>query len=789
MNAIIGGATPALGNTFTNLAPDNNPGAVAGGNRVFLSSVGTLTFDVNNNTLRGSLGEAIRVQTTAAGALTGTGNGHVRNNTIGIQATANSGSSASSGIHIFGDGGSDLTAAVSNNQVFQYNSHGILFTFGNETNDGSVFNATVTGNTVNTPGNILSGFNGIHLNNGTVAATDNFTTCFDIGGSGLENNIVGSGSGAVSPANQQFRLQQRQSTTVGLHGYGGANNNNAAVVAYIQGRNIVTAGNGAASNTVPTGGGYVNTAGQCTQPSAPVTLFADVTRPGDASVETGNPAASVVPVAAQSSTDSITARPIISSAQGTQGTTDALVKTAAPATTVAKQEIQATVATHAPAPPVAINKPPQTAPLMPPDNPSATPPAIGPGGTSLTWNVGTLPAGRSVTITFTVQVENPYSGPSQVSNQGSISFGGGGGPVLTDDPSVAGASDPTVTPIALPPDVFIRDGRVAEPPSSTTSMLFTMALSSPATQLTTIDYTTANGTAVEPGDYVAVAAGSTTFQVGEQIKVVPITVNSDVDTLEVDENFTVTISANPTVATVVDPTATGTITVDNPAGTLLISELRTSGPGGAGDDFVEIYNNTDTPHTVPAGGYGLFKMGADCNALPVLVGTIPATTIIPQRGHYLFVGSTYSLTAYAGGDATLTTDIESDFNVGLFSTVDPLQVSSANRLDAVGFGVSTGGVCDLLLEGTTLPPASGSTSEYSFVREFTLVNNDVPTPTDGNDNAADFTVISTTPSTPVGSTAAPRLGAPGPENLAGSEPEEVLAGWGATHRPDGFGSR
>ncbi len=66
-----------------------------------------------------------------------------------------------------------------------------------------------------------------------------------------------------------------------------------------------------------------------------------------------------------------------------------------------------------------------------------------------------------------------------------------------------------------------------------------------------------------------------------------------------------------------------------------------------------------------------------------------------------------------------------------------------------------------------MSPALGSTSEYSFVREFTLVSNDVPTPTDGNDNAADFTVISTTPGTPVGATAAPRLGAPGPENLTG----------------------
>lgn len=409
---------------------------------------------------------------------------------------------------------------------------------------------------------------------------------------------------------------------------------------------------------------------------------------------------------------------------------------------------------------------PKPRPAIPPSGDGLpTPPVI--VGDNLTWNVGTLPAGASVTITFQVVVDNPVAGGvTQVSNQGTVTADAIAA-VLTDDPAVGGGADPTITGVTVPPNVFIRDARVAEPTAGTTSMLFTVALSTPATQLTTINYSTANGSAVEPGDYVAVVLGSTTFQIGEQLKVIPITVNADVDTMEVDEDFTVTISASPTVAIVVDATATGTITVANPAGTILISELRTSGPNGAGDDFVEIYNNTDTPLTVPAGGHGLFKRGADCNALPVLIGTIPAATVIPARGHYLFVGSTYSLSSYAAGDVTLTTDIESDFNVGLFSTVDPLAISTANRLDAVGFGVSTGGVCDLLLEGTTLAPASGSTSEYSFVRKFTLVGVNVPTPTDGNDNAADFALVSTTPSTPVGSNAAPGLGAPGPENLGG----------------------
>ena len=114
---------------------------------------------------------AIRVRSTAVGAVTGTVNARVRNNTIGVAGTANSGSSESFGIFAFGDGGSDMNIAITNNQVFQYNNHGINVQFGDEINNGSVFNATVTGNTVSNPGNINTNFNGIQLNNGTVAAT------------------------------------------------------------------------------------------------------------------------------------------------------------------------------------------------------------------------------------------------------------------------------------------------------------------------------------------------------------------------------------------------------------------------------------------------------------------------------------------------------------------------------------------------------------------------------------------------------------------------------------------
>jgi len=99
--------------------------------------------------------------------------------------------------------------------------------------------------------------------------------------------------------------------------------------------------------------------------------------------------------------------------------------------------------------------------------------------------------------------------------------------------------------------------------------------------------------------------------------------------------------------------------------------------------------------------------------------------------------------------------------VVLFRTTGVLNLSSTTRLDAVGFGTNTGNNCDLLREGTNLGAASGSTSQHSFVRKATT-----GLPQDTNDNAADFVIVTTDSSVPVGTNALPVLGAPGPENVA-----------------------
>jgi Calx-beta domain len=391
------------------------------------------------------------------------------------------------------------------------------------------------------------------------------------------------------------------------------------------------------------------------------------------------------------------------------------------------------------------------------------------------------------TMTFRGTLANVNSALNGMSFTPFVGFSGAASLTMTSNDlgntgSGGPLSDTDVVNIQVALNVSISDSQLVEPASGSANMVFTVTLNAPAPLGgASVDYTTqdqppAISHAAAGEDYTA-TAGTLTFAQGEQIKTISVPILSDNKMSETNETFLVLLS-NPVNATITDGSATGTILITAQSGTVLISELRTSGPNGAGDDFVEIYNNSDSPHTVndPSGGYGLFKMGADCNANPILIGVIPNGTVIPARGHYLFVGSTYSLGNYGGtgagnGDQVLTEDIENDRNVGLFSTTSLVNLSTQTRLDAVGFGTNTGGACDLLREGTTLTPVSGSVLDHSFFRdECGKKGNPAsfgPCPTggfvaDSNVNNDDFIFGDTSATvTPAGQ----RLGAPGPQNL------------------------
>ncbi|HJT68495.1 MAG TPA: choice-of-anchor Q domain-containing protein [Pyrinomonadaceae bacterium] len=416
------------------------------------------------------------------------------------------------------------------------------------------------------------------------------------------------------------------------------------------------------------------------------------------------------------------------------------------------------------------------------------------GTAGLAFTVGDGTADATMTFTGTIaNINNALNGMTFTPTAG---FSGTGSlTITTNDQGNSGTGGPlsdtdTVNIQIGVTNVSISDSQLTEPSSGSANMVFTVTLSAPASVAgATVNFTTqqqapALNHATAGQDYTT-TSGTLTFGPGQQIKTISVPILADNKKAEANETFLVVLS-NPVNVTITNGTATGTILITNQPGVILITELRTSGPAGSGDDFVEVYNNSDSPHTVNDGtgindaahGYGLYKMGADCNANPVLIGIIPNGTVIPARGHYLFVGSAYSLANYGGsgaaaGDQVLNQDIEDDRNVALFKTTSIVNLSTQTRLDAVGFGANTGAACDLLREGTTLTPLSGSVLEYSYFRDECGKKGNPGSfgtcPTNGfvmdtSDNGDDFIFGDTLGTmTPAGQ----RLAAPGPQNMSG----------------------
>ena len=218
---------------------------------------------------------------------------------------------------------------------------------------------------------------------------------------------------------------------------------------------------------------------------------------------------------------------------------------------------------------------------------------------------------------------------------------------------------------------------------------------------------------------------------------------------------------------------------------LLISEFRVRGPNGANDEFVEIYNNSSSPHVVSSSdgssGYAI----AASDGIPRCV--IPNGTVIPGRGHFLCANIiAYSLAAYPAGngttatpDASFTLNINDNAGIALFSTSTSANFNLATRLDAVG---STNETNTLYKEGVGYPALIPFSIDYSFYRTYCPISifgadpecafGGSGIPQDTNDNALDFVFVDTN-GTSAG--AGQRLGAPGPENLSSPVDDSGIA--------------
>ena len=223
----------------------------------------------------------------------------------------------------------------------------------------------------------------------------------------------------------------------------------------------------------------------------------------------------------------------------------------------------------------------------------------------------TIPAGSS-TYSFTVLVngdtlneanETFFVNVTNVTNA-IVADGQGVGTITNDD--------------ALP-SLSINDVSVAEGNSGTASAVFTVSLSAASGQTVTVNYATADGTAVAPGDYTA-ASGTLTFAAGQTTRTITVLVNGDT-AVETDETFTVGLSgaANATIA---DATGIGTITNDDALVPTVTSISPTAGPT-AGGTTVTIAGTNFTGATAVSFG-GTAATTFTVNSATQITATAPA---------------------------------------------------------------------------------------------------------------------------------------------------------------------
>jgi LmbE family N-acetylglucosaminyl deacetylase len=115
----------------------------------------------------------------------------------------------------------------------------------------------------------------------------------------------------------------------------------------------------------------------------------------------------------------------------------------------------------------------------------------------------------------------------------------------------------TITDNDPTPTLAINDASLAEPNTGTLNMVFTVTLSAASGRSVTVNFTTANRTAIAGADFTA-TSGTLTFAPGVTSMTISVPIAGDV-TVEADETFVVNLTS-PGNATLLDSQGTGTIT-------------------------------------------------------------------------------------------------------------------------------------------------------------------------------------------------------------------------------------
>jgi hypothetical protein len=221
--------------------------------------------------------------------------------------------------------------------------------------------------------------------------------------------------------------------------------------------------------------------------------------------------------------------------------------------------------------------------------------------------------------------------------------------------------------------ITIGAAAVTEGNSGTITAVFNLSLSAPSGSTVTVDYATADGSASDPSDYLAISS-TATFNPGEVSKQIAVQVVGD-NAIESNETFSVNLS-NATNATITGAGfALGTIT-DNDTPTITIASVSVvEGNSGTLNAVFNVTLSAPSGNTVTvafATANGSAAAAGDYTSLSGTVTFLPGVTgrqiIVQVVGDVLIEpNETFSVNLSSPTNATI---VSPGFGVGTITNND-----------------------------------------------------------------------------------------------------------------------
>jgi hypothetical protein len=188
----------------------------------------------------------------------------------------------------------------------------------------------------------------------------------------------------------------------------------------------------------------------------------------------------------------------------------------------------------------------------------------------------------------------------------------------------------TIADDDLPPAVSVSDCSVTEDDTGQAVCAFGLSLSAPSGQGVSVDFNTADGTALAGQDYLS-ASGTAFFPAGATSQTVGVTIVGDLLD-EPDEDFTLSLLA-PVNATIADGTATATIVDNDPPPSVSVGDCAVV-EGNSGTTPCAFTVSLSGPSAFTAGvsyatGDGTATAGPDYTPASGTLSFAPGTTSQP----------------------------------------------------------------------------------------------------------------------------------------------------------------